>query len=105
MPWALAGYFLAVRRDVLGGTLCLAWAGTSAHNASVYIADAPYEALPLIGGSHDWAFLLGPQSFDVLHRATDIAAQPHSHSLSRSRSPMDDASEQSAVSASSSSRC
>lgn len=73
VPWALAGYFLAVRRDVLGGALCLAWAGTSAHNTSIYIADAPYEALPLIGGSHDWAFLLGPESFDVLHRASDIA--------------------------------
>lgn len=74
VPWALAGYFLAVRRDVLGGAFCLAWAGTSAQNASVYIADAPWEALPLIGGSHDWAFVLGPQSFDVLHRAADIAA-------------------------------
>lgn len=73
VPWALAGYFLAVRREVLGGVFCLAWAGTSAQNASVYVADAPYEALPLIGGSHDWAFVLGPESFDVLHRAAEIA--------------------------------
>ena len=40
--------------------LCLAWAGTSAHEASIYIADAPYERLELIGGYHDWAFVLGP---------------------------------------------
>jgi hypothetical protein len=38
--------------------VCLAWAGTSARDSSVYIADAPYERLPLIGGDHDWAFLL-----------------------------------------------
>jgi hypothetical protein len=25
----------------------------------VYIADAPYERLELIGGEHDWAFVLG----------------------------------------------
>lgn len=74
VPWALAGYFLGMRREVLGGVFCLAWAGTSAQNASVYIGDAPYEALPLIGGSHDWAFVLGPESFDALHRAAEIAA-------------------------------
>lgn len=32
-------------------------------DASVYIADAPYERLALIGGEHDWAFV-----FDALHR-------------------------------------
>lgn len=74
VPWGLAAYFFVARRDFLGGTFCLAWAGTSAQNASVYIADAPWEQLPLIGGSHDWAFVLGPEQFDVLHRAADIAA-------------------------------
>lgn len=74
VPWALAAYFFVARRDVFGGTVCLAWAGTSAQNASVYIADAPWESLPLIGGYHDWAFVLGPEHFDVLHRAADIAA-------------------------------
>ena len=74
VPWALAAYFFVGRRDMLGGTFCLAWAGTSAQNASVYIADAPYESLQLIGGSHDWAFTLGADGFDVLHRAADIAA-------------------------------
>jgi hypothetical protein len=37
----------------------LAWAGTSAQNASIYIADAPTQYLPLIGnGLHDWAYIL-----------------------------------------------
>lgn len=44
----------------MGTAVCLAWAGTAARDASVYIADAPVEALPLIGGDHDWAFLLAP---------------------------------------------
>ena len=74
VPWALAAYFFVARRDVFGGVVCLAWAGTSAQNASVYIADAPWESLPLIGGYHDWAFVLGPENFDVLHRAADVAA-------------------------------
>jgi hypothetical protein len=59
VPLGLAGYF-AYRRDRVGASVCLAWAGTAAQNGSVYIADAPYERLPLIGGDHDWAFLLSP---------------------------------------------
>jgi hypothetical protein len=73
VPVALAGYFLW-RRDRLAAGLCLAWAGTSAQAASVYVADAPYQALPLIGGEHDWAFVLGPEHFDVLNRAGLIAS-------------------------------
>jgi len=52
----------------------LAWAGTSAWDASVYIADAPYERLQLIGGDHDWAFLLGPTEFNNYGIADDLAA-------------------------------
>jgi hypothetical protein len=46
-------------RDLLGTGLCLAWASGSAQEVSVYVADAPYERLELIGGHHDWAFILG----------------------------------------------
>jgi hypothetical protein len=74
VPLGLAGYFLWIRRDRLGGALCLAWAGTSAQAASVYIADAPYQRLPLIGGEHDWAYVLGPEHFDMLNRAGLIAS-------------------------------
>jgi len=73
VPIGIAVYFLWVRRDLLAGALCLAWASTSAQNASVYVADAPYQRLQLIGGFHDWAFVLGPGHFDMLNRAALIA--------------------------------
>ena len=72
VPLGIAVYFLWARRDLLAGALCLAWASTSAQNASVYIADAPYQRLQLIGGFHDWAFVLGPDHFNVLNRAAFI---------------------------------
>ena len=56
-----------------------AWAGTTLQDASVYIADAPVQALPLLfaGGTHDWGYILGPQQFDALDRAGEIAAFVH----------------------------
>ncbi len=74
VPLGLAIYFFWRRRDAVAGSIMTAWAGTSAWDASVYIADAPYERLPLIGGDHDWAFLLGPGELDMLQRADEIAA-------------------------------
>lgn len=75
VPLAMAAYFAARRRDVLGTALCLAWAGTSAGSAAVYIADAPTEALPLVGGGeHDWAYLLGPEVFDAIDRAGAVGS-------------------------------
>ncbi len=73
VPWGLTIYFAVFRGDMLGGIFCLAWTASSMQNASVYIADAPYQALPLIGGHHDWAFLLGPGEFDMLDKADEIA--------------------------------
>ena len=60
-------------RDPLGAALGLAWAGTAAQDVSVYIADAPTQALPLIGGLHDWGTLLGPSHLDALWAADDLA--------------------------------
>jgi hypothetical protein len=73
VPVGLAVYFLLARRDLLGAGACFAWAATSAVDVSVYIADAPYERLPLIGGYHDWAFILGPEHLDVLTAAHTLA--------------------------------
>jgi hypothetical protein len=73
LPLAIAARF-ALRREPLSALLCLAWAGTSARDAAVYIADAPYQRLELIGGLHDWAFALGPEGLDVMDRAGGIAA-------------------------------
>jgi hypothetical protein len=74
VPIGLAVYFLWFRKDALGGGVCLAWAATSAQDAGVYIADAPYQTLHLIGGTHDWAFVLGPDHLNTLNSAHTIAA-------------------------------
>ncbi len=60
-------------RDRLGAALALGWASTSAQDASVYIADAPVQRLPLIGGVHDWGTLLGPRHLDAMWAADDLA--------------------------------
>jgi hypothetical protein len=63
-PLGLAAYFLFARRELWAAAPLLAWAGASARNAAVYIADAPFQRLELWGGpgvQHDWATLLaGP---------------------------------------------
>jgi hypothetical protein len=74
VPLGLATYFFWLRGDRIGGSLCLAWAGTSAADVSAYIADAPYQRLPLLGGMHDWAFILGPAHLNMLDAAHTIAA-------------------------------
>jgi hypothetical protein len=76
IPLAIAAYF-AWRRELVSAMLCLAWAGTSAREVAVYVADAPYERLELIGGIHDWAYALGPEHLDALDRAGAVAAVVH----------------------------
>ena len=74
VPLGLALYFLAARRDHRGAGVCLAWAATAAADVGRYIADAPYETLPLLGGKHDWATILGPEHLDRLQDAGAWAA-------------------------------
>lgn len=59
VPMGLAGYFWKWQRDRVSSGLLLAWAGTSMQDVSVYVADAPYRTIQLIGGTHDWWWLLG----------------------------------------------
>lgn len=74
VPLALAAYFLFRRREWASAGFCLAWAGTSARDVAVYVADAPVQALPLVGGgTHDWAYLLGPRGFGCIDRAGALA--------------------------------
>jgi hypothetical protein len=78
-PWTArrrrpGGLYFFLRRNRAAGAVCLAWAGTSAQNASVYIADAPFQRLALIGREHDWAFVLGPEHLNGLGAAHTIAA-------------------------------
>lgn len=69
VPLGLATYFSQWRHDRAGTAVCLAWAATSIHDVARYVEDAPYQRLELIGGEHDWAFILAGD----LDRAADLA--------------------------------
>ena len=71
VPLGLAVYFWIRQRHHIATGLMLAWAAAAAYDAAAYISDAPFQRLPLIGGHHDWAFLLG--RWDALHQADTIA--------------------------------
>lgn len=71
VPLGLAAYFWVRQRELLATGLMLAWAASAAQDASVYIADAPYQDLPLIGGHHDWNFLLS--RWELLDSSAGIA--------------------------------
>jgi hypothetical protein len=74
VPLGLAVYFGLGRRESNAAALMLVWAGTALRDASVYIGDAPYEALPLLGaGQHDWAYILGAEGFRALGASSAIA--------------------------------
>lgn len=68
VPFGLAVYFQWIRNDRIATSVCLTWAATAARDVSVYIRDAPHQQLELIGGEHDWAFLLA----DNLHRSESL---------------------------------
>jgi hypothetical protein len=76
LPLLVAAGFYFGRRDLPATGLCVAWSGTTLQDASVYIADAPYQALPLLkeGSIHDWAYILGPDHLDALGSAATIAS-------------------------------
>lgn len=71
VPLGLGAYFWLSQRDEIASGLMLGWAATAAQDASVYIADAPFQRLQLIGGHHDWAFLLG--RWNIMPLADELA--------------------------------
>ena len=71
VPFGLAGYFWFRQRNRIAAGWLMTWGATSLQDASVYIADAPYRALPLIGGTHDWWWLL--RRWDRLDLADEIS--------------------------------
>ena len=72
-PLLLAVYFFVCRGDWAGAGLCLAWAATSSLEVAVYVADASVRDLVLIGGMHDWAYILGPDGYDAIEKAAPLA--------------------------------
>jgi hypothetical protein len=73
VPCGAASYFWFSRRDGVAACTCVAWAATNFQDASVYIADAPYQRLELIGGEHDWAFVFGPDGLNRMDLAQTTA--------------------------------
>ena len=75
LPLIAAACFVWFRRDWPAAGLCLAWCGTTLQDASVYIADAPYQRLTLLkeNSIHDWAYVLGAEQFYALDKAALIA--------------------------------
>ena len=75
VPLLIALYFFFRRGDWVGAGVCLVWAATSAAEVALYVADAPTQKLELIGDKHDWAFILGPEGYDAMHKSGEIADQ------------------------------
>ncbi|MHB8707055.1 MAG: hypothetical protein ACYC77_11155 [Coriobacteriia bacterium] len=76
VPLGFAVYFHFVRKQPLATSHMVAWAGSSASNVAIYIADATRRVLPLLGGQdgHDWAYLLGPGVLNALDATDAVAA-------------------------------
>ena len=71
----LVGAYFFFRGDWVAAGVCLAWGATSALEVALYVADAPTQELDLIGGKHDWAFILGPEGYDAMEKSASIADQ------------------------------
>lgn len=55
----LCGIYFLRQREYFGATIMLWWLGENFWDVSIYVADARTQALQLIGGEHDWHYLLG----------------------------------------------
>lgn len=71
VPFGLASYFWLWQRNHVATGWLMVWGATSMQDASVYIADAPYRSLQLIGGTHDWWWLL--RRWDRLDLADELS--------------------------------
>lgn len=74
VPLGLAAYFWFVKRDQAAAVVCAAWSATNFQDVSVYVADAPYERLQLIGGDHDWAYIFSAEQLDNMGAAAGFAS-------------------------------
>ena len=73
IPLLIAAYFFFRSGDWVAAGFCLAWAATSALEVAIYVADAPTQKLELIGESHDWAFILGPEGYSAMGKSESLA--------------------------------
>lgn len=68
-PLAAAWHFIS-RDHATGAAASTVWLGENLLNVARYMADARMQALPLIGGDHDWTEIFG--RWGVLHLDTRI---------------------------------
>jgi hypothetical protein len=68
-PGIFSGYFFW-KKQKYAATVPLWFAGVSAIDLVSYIKDAPFGEIELIGGEHDWSYLLGETRW--MHAASQI---------------------------------
>lgn len=73
IPLGFGVYFLAFRREIMAGLACGYWLAENLIYVAVYMADARFMILPLLGDpdSHDWNYLFS--KMNLLHQSTAIA--------------------------------
>jgi hypothetical protein len=75
LPLGLAYAFYARQSNVFGAAVCVWWAGASLLDIAPYIWDAYEPVMALIGGEHDWVYLLG--TLGLRRHAHSIASIVH----------------------------
>ena len=55
---AICAIYFWLHQQRSSAAVTLFWAGESLTNVAIYVADARRMELPLIGGDHDWNYLL-----------------------------------------------
>jgi hypothetical protein len=66
----IVGIQFTRQRDWYATSVAVWWAGANLLDIGTYMADARAQALPLLGGEHDWAYLFG--RFGLLNQDTLI---------------------------------
>ena len=69
IPLVCAVYFW-LHQQRSGSAVAFFWSGESVTNVAIYVADAQRMELPLIGGDHDWNYLLG--RLNLLNQAESL---------------------------------
>ncbi len=67
---AICAVYFWLHRQRASSAVTLFWAGESLTNVAIYVADGRRMELPLIGGDHDWNYLL--DRLDLLNQAESL---------------------------------
>jgi hypothetical protein len=67
---AICGAYFWLHQQRSASAVTLFWTGESLTNVAIYVADARRMELPLIGGDHDWNYLLG--RLNLLNQAESL---------------------------------